>query len=482
MSRIIFLISIFVFFIVLPFFNLTLAAEPCLSTETSTGRNIDYYPVDASGNRIYHIPDGVTEVKIKISNLGSGWYRLEFPKGGPPAISDANSPSADNALILTISDADKLKNGTHIGNLQRAESDDWNPITRNYNEQFCRDVHYTVGYPRESCTMRVIPTTPTDKQKFMLEVHSAPMGDFFIVESALNPVLANRNPVKGSVTIGPDGRGVSLLLGCNRPGEPNCWNIGNYPIYLAPFIAGSGAIGTVTDASKQMCNKTLKVISDLSTEPTPSCALLVSKRGTDTDFNLKAFNLKSGTDYGIYLDSDGNAVKKADKNSGGGEFDYTLITNPKEGRYIASLKDANEKGCDIAFSVDSTGNLVPDSVTSTKICKPGDPSCTNSGSTVCTPIGSTKEGIKTQLGCIPTEPKDFVATVLRFTLGIGGGLAFLMMLLGAFQMITSAGNPDTLNAARERMTSAIIGLLMIIFAVLLLQIIGVGILNIPGFT
>ena len=70
---------------------------------------------------------------------------------------------------------------------------------------------------------------------------------------------------------------------------------------------------------------------------------------------------------------------------------------------------------------------------------------------------------------------------MTFVIGIGGGVAFLMMLLGAFQMMTSAGNPETLNAGKERLTSAVIGLLMVIFAVLLLQIIGWGILKIPGF-
>ena len=67
---------------------------------------------------------------------------------------------------------------------------------------------------------------------------------------------------------------------------------------------------------------------------------------------------------------------------------------------------------------------------------------------------------------------------MTFVIGIGGGLAFLMMLLGAFQMLTSAGNPETLQAGKDRLTSAVIGLLFIIFAVLLLQIIGVDILGI----
>lgn len=90
-------------------------------------------------------------------------------------------------------------------------------------------------------------------------------------------------------------------------------------------------------------------------------------------------------------------------------------------------------------------------------------------------------GIVTAIGCIHTNPAEFAQDLLRFLLGISGGVAFLMMLLGAFQMLTSAGNPDTLRAGRERLTSAVIGLLIVIFSVLLLQIIGFDILRIEGF-
>lgn len=94
---------------------------------------------------------------------------------------------------------------------------------------------------------------------------------------------------------------------------------------------------------------------------------------------------------------------------------------------------------------------------------------------------ASNPGIATAIGCIHTNPTELIKDSLKFVVGIGGGLAFLMMLLGAFQMLTSAGNPETLNAGKERLTSAVIGLLMVIFAILLLQIIGVGILNLPGF-
>ncbi|OGE37857.1 hypothetical protein A3B45_02750 [Candidatus Daviesbacteria bacterium RIFCSPLOWO2_01_FULL_39_12] len=86
-------------------------------------------------------------------------------------------------------------------------------------------------------------------------------------------------------------------------------------------------------------------------------------------------------------------------------------------------------------------------------------------------------GFNTAIGCIPTNPNEFVKALLEFVIGISGGLAFLLMLLGAFQMLTSAGNPETLTAGKDRFTQAIIGLLFVIFSVLLLQIIGVDILG-----
>lgn len=94
---------------------------------------------------------------------------------------------------------------------------------------------------------------------------------------------------------------------------------------------------------------------------------------------------------------------------------------------------------------------------------------------------TSNPGIATAVGCIHTSLAGFTADFMKFVVGASGGFAFLMMILGAFQMLTSSGNPETLSAGRERLTSAIIGLLIVIFAVLLLQIIGVGFLNLPSF-
>jgi hypothetical protein len=87
----------------------------------------------------------------------------------------------------------------------------------------------------------------------------------------------------------------------------------------------------------------------------------------------------------------------------------------------------------------------------------------------------------TAIGCVPSTVNGFVQKLLPFAMGLGGGIAFLLMLFGALQIMTSAGNPDKLNAGRELVTSAIVGLMLIIFSIFILRLIGAQILGVPGF-
>ncbi len=146
----------------------------------------------------------------------------------------------------------------------------------------------------------------------------------------------------------------------------------------------------------------------------------------------------------------------------------------------------NAQLCSVTFSVgdaSNPGKIVNSSggtlTTTSNIPVPcvGD-SCAKSAASACSTPGT---GIATAVGCIQTTPAGFVKDFLTFILGLAGGLAFLMMLLGAFGMLTSAGNPEALATGKDRFTNAIIGLLFIIFAVLLMQIIGFDILRLPGF-
>lgn len=107
------------------------------------------------------------------------------------------------------------------------------------------------------------------------------------------------------------------------------------------------------------------------------------------------------------------------------------------------------------------------------------PNCT-------TPGGSP--GIDTAIGCISTSvdttsgQDTFFGSVIKIAVGLGGGLALILMLYGVFIVTTSAGIPDKLKEGQEVITSAVSGLIFIILSVFLLNLIGINILGIPGLS
>lgn len=104
-------------------------------------------------------------------------------------------------------------------------------------------------------------------------------------------------------------------------------------------------------------------------------------------------------------------------------------------------------------------------------------------SAAISPFGNCPaNSISTQIGCIDASSAGgFTNKLFSLGTGIAGGIAFLLIIFGGFQILTSAGNPERLNEGKELISSAIIGLLMIVFSVFLLKTIGVDILCIPGF-
>lgn len=101
-----------------------------------------------------------------------------------------------------------------------------------------------------------------------------------------------------------------------------------------------------------------------------------------------------------------------------------------------------------------------------------DVSCTDNG----------KVGVNTALGCVPVQLDDFITWLLPYLFGIGGGIAFLLMIYGFILMTTSNGDPKAVQGAKETITSAIVGLLISIFAIFILRLITVDILHIPGLS
>ena len=89
------------------------------------------------------------------------------------------------------------------------------------------------------------------------------------------------------------------------------------------------------------------------------------------------------------------------------------------------------------------------------------------------------EEARDKLGVSELAPQ--INKIVNYSTGIGGIIAFLLIVFGGFQIILSGGSPERVKAGKEMITSAIAGLLLIIFAVFILRLIGYDILNIPGF-
>lgn len=93
---------------------------------------------------------------------------------------------------------------------------------------------------------------------------------------------------------------------------------------------------------------------------------------------------------------------------------------------------------------------------------------------------STTGGIFTGIGCIGTDLPGITKSLFTLGIGLGGGATLLIIFYGAIMIQTSQGNPEKLKKGRQYINSALLGLLVLIFSVLILQLVGADILKIPG--
>lgn len=90
-------------------------------------------------------------------------------------------------------------------------------------------------------------------------------------------------------------------------------------------------------------------------------------------------------------------------------------------------------------------------------------------------------GINTAIGCFPADStNDMLVFILRWALGVAGGIAFLLIIFSAFLIMSSGGNAEKVKSGRELLTAALTGLVVLIFSVFILDLIGLRILQIPG--
>jgi hypothetical protein len=86
--------------------------------------------------------------------------------------------------------------------------------------------------------------------------------------------------------------------------------------------------------------------------------------------------------------------------------------------------------------------------------------------------------IDTAIGCVPvSDTTSFMGWILGWAVGVGGGIAFLLIVYASIMIMTSQGDPTRLKAGQELLTSAISGLIMLVFSVFILKFIGIDILG-----
>ncbi len=89
--------------------------------------------------------------------------------------------------------------------------------------------------------------------------------------------------------------------------------------------------------------------------------------------------------------------------------------------------------------------------------------------------------VNTAIGPLPIQLSEFTKTIFSVLLSISGIIILYIVIRSGYILLFSQGNAEKVKEAQDRLTSAVVGLLFLIFSLIVLQTIGVDILHIPGF-
>jgi hypothetical protein len=97
--------------------------------------------------------------------------------------------------------------------------------------------------------------------------------------------------------------------------------------------------------------------------------------------------------------------------------------------------------------------------------------------------GSFQDGrcgaVATAFGKLSTNPEEFIKDIFGVMLAMSGGIALLLIMKSGYLIMTAQGKPEALQAGRDQLIAAIVGLIFLIFSFVLLQTIGFEILKVP---
>jgi hypothetical protein len=141
--------------------------------------------------------------------------------------------------------------------------------------------------------------------------------------------------------------------------------------------------------------------------------------------------------------------------------------------------------CDSGYACPAGSPMYGYCCDSTNECNNNPATPNNSTNDESSPLGGggcSSNALNTAIGCIPIGQQEMITFLLRWAIGIAGGIAFILIIIASFQIMTSQGDPKRLQAGKELLSSAIMGLILLIFSAFILRVIGVNILKIPGLS
>lgn len=150
-----------------------------------------------------------------------------------------------------------------------------------------------------------------------------------------------------------------------------------------------------------------------------------------------------------------------------GGFNIGNLQTDSTGSFSKSIT-LNQSGNNEMIRIQGTGS----NTTSTDCGIITSTSSTSGGQNPCT-TGSCE----TALGSIPTNVSGFSGKILSIAIGLAGGIALIIMVVGAIKVLTSSGDQQKTAAGRDMIVAAVAGLLFLIFSALILRFIGSDLLG-----
>lgn len=89
--------------------------------------------------------------------------------------------------------------------------------------------------------------------------------------------------------------------------------------------------------------------------------------------------------------------------------------------------------------------------------------------------------LDTAIGCVPiNDINALVVFFLQWLIGISGGIGLILIIFGSFTIITASGNPDKVHLGQQIITSAVAGIVFLIFSIFILHFFGVTVFHFLG--